>query len=190
MHASANRFAVQALRPWFRIRCGAAKLARGRIRLLPAALPAILFAAGLHAAPVMAAPEYVDAVDYPAEEEGWDDFYDLEWRLVKDFDDICGDVFCEGDFSNLQALRYRCSVRQADSFIGECIWTFAGSNATIDGQSGKVLVDARSWDCRSPLASQTPIATFYSALSVDRPLQATLPGTTTTLYEGLMDCLN
>lgn len=153
--------------------------------------PSVL-ALGLSLCTVLAtaAPEYVDAVNYPGNEQGWEAFYGLERRLVKDFDDICGDTYCEGEFSNLQALRYRCSVRQADSLIGECVWTFAGSNAAIDGATGKVMVDARTWACRTPLAPQTPIATFYSALSVARPMLATLPATTTTIHEGLSNCLN
>jgi hypothetical protein len=158
--------------------------------LLAVVLSTIIFASGLYAVPVQATPEYVDAVNYPAPQQGWDAFHDLERRLVQDFDEICGDTFCEGEFSNLQALRYRCSVRQADSVIGECVWAFAGSNAEIDGATGKVAVDARTWACRTPLAPQTPIATFYSALSVARPTQVTLPATTTSIHEGLSQCLN
>ncbi|MEO6919327.1 MAG: hypothetical protein ABI171_10015 [Collimonas sp.] len=161
------------------------KAVRGRS--IPAVLSLTAFVLGLCATPAMAVSEYVDAVDYPA--QGWDAFYDLERRMVKDFDDICGDTICGGEFSNLQALRYRCSVQQADSFVGECIWTFAGSNAEIDGVTGKVAVDARTWSCRTPLAPQTPIATFYSTLSVARPIHATLPATATTIYEGLTNCL-
>ncbi|AMP14405.1 hypothetical protein [Collimonas pratensis] len=156
----------------------------------PIASPVLAFGLSLCTVLATAAPEYVDAVNYPANEQGWEAFYGLERRLVKDFDDICGDTYCEGEFSNLQALRYRCSVRQADSLIGECVWTFAGSNAAIDGATGKVTVDARTWACRTPLAPQTPIATFYSALSVARPILATLPATATTIHEGLSNCLN
>lgn len=134
--------------------------------------------------------EYVDAVHYPGHEQGWDAFYDLERRLQRDFDDICGDTICEGEFSNMQALRYRCSVRQSDGTMGECVWAFAGSNAEIDSANGKVMVDARTWACRTPLAAQTPVASFYSALSGDRPLRAPLPGTSMTIFDGLFNCLN
>lgn len=156
----------------------------------PIVSPVLALGLSLCAALATAAPEYVDAVDYPEKEQGWEAFHGLETRLVKDFDEICGDTYCEGEFSNLQALRYRCSVRQADSLIGECIWTFAGSNAAIDGATGKVMVDARTWACRTPLAPQTPVATFYSALSVARPILAPLPATATSIHEGLSNCLN
>lgn len=136
------------------------------------------------------AAEYVDAVHYPAHEQGWDVFYDLERRLQRDFDDICGDTICEGEFSNMQALRYRCSVRQSDGTMGECVWVFAGSNAEIDAANGKVVTDARTWACRTPLAAQTPVASFYSALAGERPLRAPLPGSSMTIFDGLFDCLN
>ena len=141
-------------------------------------------------AAAVAAAGYVDAVHYPGQEQGWDVFHDLERRLQRNFDDICGDTICEGEFSNMQALRYRCSVLMADGTMGECVWVFAGSNAEIDATTGMVMVDARTWACRTPLAAQTPVATFYSALAGDRPLHAALPGTRTTIFEGLVDCLN
>src|SRR5207247_242688 len=115
----------------------------------PAALLGIGFMLALTATPAVGAGAYVDAVDYPGSGQGWKVFRDLERRLVRNFDDICGDTICEGEFSNLQALRYRCSVRQADSAMGQCVWTFAGSNAEINPTTGKVMVDARTWACRT-----------------------------------------
>ena len=156
-------------------------------------LATLLCAAGalvFGAAPAAAADGYVDAVHYPAQEQGWDDFHGLERRLVQAFDDVCGDTICEGEFSNVQALRYRCSVRQSDGTMGQCMWTFAASNAGIDGATGTVMVDTRTWACRTPLGAQTPVATFYSVLTVARPLHVTLPGTTATIFDGLMDCLS
>jgi len=156
-------------------------------------LAALLCAAGtlaLCVAPAAAAADYVDAVHYPGQEQGWDEFHGLERRLVRAFDDICGDTICEGEFSNIQALRYRCSVRQSDGTMGQCMWTFAASNAGIDGATGTVMVDARTWACRTPLGAQTPVATFYSMLTVASPLHVTLPGTTATIFDGLMDCLS
>jgi hypothetical protein len=188
MHVLIHPFAVTKLRVLRHAGNAPAKGLRGSP--FPMAVRNIVFIVNLCAVPALAAPEYVDAVDYPGPEQGWDAFYGLEQRLVRDFDDICGDTYCEGEFSNLQALRYRCSVRQADSLIGECVWTFAGSNAEINAATGQVMIDARTWACRTPLAPQTPIATFYSALSVARPILATLPATTTNIHEGLSSCLN
>ncbi|AMO99767.1 hypothetical protein CAter10_2045 [Collimonas arenae] len=150
---------------------------------------ALTLALATAASPAVAA-DYVDAIHYPSNEQGWDVFFDLEARLAGDFNDVCGDTFCEGEYSNLQALRYRCSVRQADSMMGQCVWIFAGGNAEINEATGKVVVDARTWACRTPLAPNTPLASFYSALSGNNPIDAQLPGTSTTIYQGLTDCLH
>lgn len=135
--------------------------------------------------------KYVDAVHYPDNEESWDRFYDLAWRLNRDFDAICGDTFCEGDYSNIQSLGLRCSVERATGVMGECIWTFAGSYEDVDPDSGRVQVDARTWQCKAPLLPGTSIESFYAALE-NRPfdaIDAPLPGTRRSLYDGLTDCL-
>ena len=59
--------------------------------------------------PVQASP-YVDLIDYPHQEANWDRFFALEGRLQHGFDAICGDTFCEGEYSDIRALRLRCSV--------------------------------------------------------------------------------
>lgn len=140
------------------------------------------------AAATPASPVYVDAIDYPANEGGWDAFYDLERRLARDFDDVCGDTFCEGEYSNIQHLRYRCSVRAADGVMGECIWTFAGSNQEVDEASGKVVVDGRIWECRSPIVAGTTISEFYRALAGREAIHSRLPHGGRSIYDGLIDC--
>jgi hypothetical protein len=135
---------------------------------------------------------YVDARHYPDNEQGWDRFLDLEGRLERDFDYICGDTFCEGEYSNIQSLRFRCSVERLSGIMGECIWTFAGSYEEIDPDNGRVQVDAPTWQCRAPLRPGTSIERFYAALNGSRPMDtidATLPGTTQSIYDGLADCL-
>ncbi|MET7142859.1 hypothetical protein M3S04_14625 [Xanthomonas sp. PPL139] len=136
-----------------------------------------------------AQPTYVDAMDYPAPGEGWEAFADLEQRLAHDFDRLCGDTFCEGDYSDYRPLRYRCSVRQRDGVIGECIWSFGASEASIDPDSGQVVVDARLWHCRTPLQPQTRLHALYTALSGERPLFAPLPRSERSINDGLIDCL-
>ncbi|HMH69281.1 MAG TPA: hypothetical protein VK519_15325 [Pinirhizobacter sp.] len=134
------------------------------------------------------APVYVDAIDYPGDEDGWSTFYDLERRLARGFNDICGDTFCEGEYSNIQHLRYRCSVRLADGVMGECIWTFAGSNQEVDPTSGKVVVDGRIWQCKSPIVPGTTIGEFYRALAGRDAIDARLPRGGRSIYHGLTDC--
>ena len=112
-----------------------------------------------------------------------------EIELRQNFDDVCGDTFCEGDYSNIESLRLRCSVLQDSGRIGRCVWIFAASNEDIDRAFGRILVQTQDWECRLPIASDTGIDALMAALAGDSPLFAMLPGTQTTIYEGLGDCL-
>ncbi|TCV92328.1 hypothetical protein EC912_10734 [Luteibacter rhizovicinus] len=132
---------------------------------------------------------YVDAINYPSDEASWDRFYDLADRLDKSFDFICGDTFCEGDYGNLRSMNFTCSVDRLSGTMGECLWTFAGGYENVDGKSGEVVSYARIFSCRAPLAPHTPVEAFYAALEGRNPIDETLPGTQTTIYEGLTDCL-
>lgn len=136
-----------------------------------------------------AAIEYVDVSAYLTSEVEIDAWYTLLSNLRQNFDDVCGDTFCEGDYSNIQSLRYRCSVERTSGMIGSSLWVFAASNEEIGPRTGRVLVAARHWQCRSPLARETTIHAFLNALSGAAPLQAPLPGTDRTLYDGLTSCL-
>lgn len=135
------------------------------------------------------AARYVDARDYPGPGQGGVRFGALEQALVRGFDDICGDTFCEGEYYNLQAMRLRCSVHVASGRVGECRWTFAGSNMDVDAATGAVTVDARDWACRLPLASYTPLPLLLNTLQGQDAIDTALPGTSTTVYEGLTTCL-
>jgi hypothetical protein len=137
-----------------------------------------------------AADGYVDAINYPSQEDGWESFFSLERRLFRDFDDICGDTFCEGEYSNIQALRYRCSIERATGFMGECVFVLAASNQEIDQATGWVKVDAPVWRCKTPLAPNTKADDFFRTLAASRqPLHAPLPGTDDSIYDGLAYCL-
>jgi len=116
-------------------------------------------------------------------------WYELLYRLRENFDDICGDTFCEGDYSNIHALRFACSVETGSGILGQCVWTFAASNEEIDAATGRVIVSPKIWRCRSPLARKTSIHALLGALAGERPLYAVLPGGTKSIYDGLADCL-
>jgi hypothetical protein len=150
---------------------------------------AIGFAGAVQSTEGLATDRYVDAVDYSGHEQGWDTFYDLEARLFRGFDDVCGDTFCEGEYSNIQPLRYRCSVERATGIMGECAWAFAASNQAIEPSNGRIAVEVPVWHCRTPLAPGTRIEDFYRALDVRNAIHARLPGSRQSIYEGLTDCL-
>jgi hypothetical protein len=160
--------------------------------LLSLLLAAASFAAGARpVAPPTAADgtEYVDASSYLTADADINAWYTLTSELRQNFDDVCGDTFCEGEYSNIQSLSYRCSVETHSGVIGRCVWIFAGSNEDIDPVRGRVLVDARHWRCRSPLPPNTRIQDLLIALAGPQPLQAPLPGSSQSIYDGLADCL-
>lgn len=158
-------------------------------RIAPMALAALL--ALLPAAGSAAAPrgDYVEVTGYLQTEAQYEAWFALRNGLYRGFDQICGDTFCEGDYSNLQSLRYLCSVHAPSGRIGTCTWVFAGSQEEVDPGSGRIGVRRAFWQCRTPLAPATTIESLLAALAVDAPLYAPLPGTQRTIMDGLIDCL-
>jgi hypothetical protein len=134
---------------------------------------------------------FVEARSYVSEPEDIDAWYALLLRLRTDFDSVCGDTFCEGDFSNYESLGFRCSVESTSGSIERCVWTFAASAEAVAPRSGKIEVDVETWRCPVPVLPGTPIREFISALSSanQAPLFAPLPGTRKAIYDGLTECL-
>lgn len=109
--------------------------------------------------------------------------------LRNDFDAICGDTFCEGEYSNIESLRYQCSVHRISGRIGSCAWSFAASDESIDPRTGRIVSQAKSWQCVTPLVAGTTAQQLLAALAVEHPLDAPLPMSTLTVYDGLAECL-
>lgn len=160
--------------------------------LIHALMPALLVAALLPSTPAAAqtSGSYVDVSAYALDDARYEAWLNLRGTLRQDFDDICGDTFCEGEFSNIQSLRYDCSVNQVTGRIGMCAWVFAASNEEIDPVTGRITIAQRGfWRCRTPLVAGTTIEQFVDALQVERPLYAPLPNSAKTIMDGLIDCL-
>lgn len=134
---------------------------------------------------------FVDARSYFTRAEDIDAWFALTAALKSDFDGICGDTFCEGDFSNYESLAFRCSVHARRGTIGSCAWVFAASLDEVEPATGAIRVDARTWTCAAPLAPATRVRDFVNALSApgSTALFAPLPGTQRSLYDGLAECL-
>ncbi|MGK4007940.1 hypothetical protein WMF31_35315 [Sorangium sp. So ce1036] len=139
----------------------------------------------------MAPKRFVDAGSYLTSSAELDAWYGILIDLKDDFDAVCGDTFCEGDYSNYEPLRFRCSVEEHAGTIGTCVWVLAASNEDILPSTGEVEVDARIFRCVMPLAPETPVSDLIEALSTpgERAIHAALPGTGRSLYDGLADCL-
>ena len=163
--------------------------------LRPSMINLFLAAAALAiAAPAAVAQEsgtgYADVSGYPLSDARYEAWIGLRIALKDDFDAICGDTFCEGEFSNIESLRFRCSVDQASGRVGMCAWMFAASNEEIDPATGRIRVSQRGfWRCRAPLVRGTTIEQFIDAIQGEEPLYAPLPMTKKTMMDGLIDCL-
>jgi hypothetical protein len=116
-------------------------------------------------------------------------WYGITMQLRRQFDEICGDTFCEGDYSNLQPLRFQCSIEARTRHVGTCVWNFAGSQEAINPATGDIAVQPGFWQCRIPLAPQTSVDRLLAALDNPQPLYAKLPGTDQTVLDGLIECL-
>jgi hypothetical protein len=121
------------------------------------------------------------------DQERW---FTLKRQLRQDFDDICGDTFCEGDFTNLEALSFRCSVSTRTGQLRRCLWLFAGSYETVTASTGNIRPTARFFQCPVPLTG-TPAAALDALLASGErgPLWSPMPGTTQSIYDTLIDCL-
>lgn len=136
------------------------------------------------------APGYVEVSAYALDDTRYEAWLNLRNDLRRDFDEICGNTFCEGEFSNIQPLRFNCSVHARSGRVGACAWVFAASNEDIDPLDGRIRIAQRGfWRCGVPLAHGTTIAQFVDALRVERPLYAMLPRSSRSIMDALVDCL-
>jgi hypothetical protein len=136
---------------------------------------------------------FADVEDYYLERNE-DAFW--TWRgifttLAKDFDDVCGDTFCEGDYSNLQPVRLRCSVNVATGNLRDCAYVFAGSYESVNTSTGTIKVNAKTFSCHVPV-SGIPLQSFVDTLTAagsEPPLRRTLPGKQGSIYDSLVGCI-
>ncbi len=139
--------------------------------------------------PVLARGLHVDLIDYPRPEANWDRAYGLEAALQREFDRLCADTWCEGDYSNYQVLEFRCAVLAHRGTVQRCTWVIAASEVAIDADTGKVQVDNGRWACPLELQPGVPVEAFHAALEAPEGLAAPLPGLDHGLFDALPDCL-
>jgi hypothetical protein len=158
--------------------------------MLRTTLAALFLTASASAFAAPPVDRFVDATDWPTAEAGMDRFFEAEARLNAGFDKICGDTFCEGDYSNLRPMQLRCSVDASKGTLKQCLWTFAGSRSTVNYRTGAVQSTAKTFKCKVLLAKDTPVDTFYEFLKGEDPMHAKLPMSNVSVYDGLPGCLN
>ena len=136
-------------------------------------------------------PPFVDPYSYFTEDAQYEAWYALRAGLELGFEEICGDTFCEGDYSNIAPLRFQCSVQLRSGRIGACTWSFAASNEEIDPASGQLTVDsAELAPCNVPLATagddRRPARPRWRVTSRCMPRCRAVRG---SIYDALGDCL-
>lgn len=135
-------------------------------------------------------PTYVEALDSFTDGAGQDQWLAARSALKAGFDDVCGDTFCEGDYTNIQALRFVCSVTRSTGNLKSCAWLFGGSYADVAPKTGAVTVNAKSWRCNVPVrGTASQLSSVLTAPGEVAPIRRPLPGGTATAYDALLNCL-
>jgi hypothetical protein len=132
---------------------------------------------------------YVDILDFAKTDQG--QWYDLIHNLNSQFDQVCGDTFCEGDYANIQPLTFSCSVSSKAGNVKDCAWTFAAAQVDVDPRTAAILVDAPTYQCH--IKMKTTSTRLVQILAGADPLHAALPGApaaTPSIYDQLGDCFD
>ncbi len=129
------------------------------------------------------ATQYVQIQDFNSAEDAW---YGITATLNGQFDQVCGDTFCEGDFSNLTPLRLFCSVTSKIGNVHDCAWTFTASTHEVDTRTANVAVEAVTYQCHFKPKTTGPKLIAMLAGAAD-PLHLQLSGMT-SIYDVLGDC--
>jgi len=101
------------------------------------------------------------------------------------FDDVCGDTFCGGDWSNLEPLDLSCSASTKRRQIRECVWTFGASQELVDA-GGSIAASIPIFTCR--FAPKGAAHHLVRALAAGDPLRALLPYSDESLYDVIGGC--
>ena len=112
-------------------------------------------------------------------------------RTCLDCADICGATSCGGDYSNLEPLRFRCSINTTTQVLKNCSYVFGGSYEVVNPTTGTIKVNARTFSCHISVTG-IKLSDFESTLTAagsTAPLQRTLPGKSESIYSSLIGCI-
>lgn len=135
-------------------------------------------------------PAYQDIEETFTNEVDQSRWFDVKHQLRQNFDEICGDTFCEGDFSNLESMSLRCSASTRTGQLKSCNWLFAGSYETVTPSTGNIRPVAKFFPCKIEVVG-TPAALMDALLKPGGrgPLWQPVPGSGRAIYDSLGDCL-
>jgi hypothetical protein len=130
---------------------------------------------------------YVDLGDFITSDADIERWSEIRRGLDARFDEVCGDTFCEGDYSNIESLGFTCSVSSNQGRIRECVWMFAASAESVDGASGSIAASVPFYECRvRPTGAVRELLEAFG----DDPLNSELPGLSGSLYDALGGCFD
>ncbi len=132
------------------------------------------------------APVYRDLGEWLGDHADGSSWSAITRRLARDFDQICGDTFCEGEYPDIAPLRFVCSVKADTEEVPRCRWSFAAVEVSVTGR-GTITTNVATKQC--DVAIDAPATALVRALSAPEPLYAPLPGRTTSVYDALIGCL-
>jgi hypothetical protein len=148
---------------------------------------------GEDTAAATATASYADVEEWANEQgdDAWQTWMGITSTLKQDFDDVCGDTFCGGDYSNLEPLRLRCSLNTATQVLKNCSYVFAGSYETVNPSTGTIKVNAKTFSCHISVTGikLSDFETTLTAAGTTAPLQRTLPGKSESIYSSLIGCI-
>ncbi|WP_164115896.1 hypothetical protein [Stenotrophomonas maltophilia] len=139
--------------------------------------------------PVLARGLHVDLIDYPTPEANWERAYGLEAAVAREFDRLCADTLCEGEYSNYRVMEFRCAVLAHRGTVQRCAWVVVASELAVQADTGEVRVDNGRWACPVELQPGVPVEAFHASLEAPDGLTAALPGLDRGLFDALPDCI-
>lgn len=123
-------------------------------------------------------------------------FRSAERSLAVQFDEICGDSFCEGEYSNIISVNFECLVRD-DALVNQCQWHFFAYEDAVDEETGSLQRREQSFHCAVPFnGSIGELARFLAVVASNGASRNTffdtmIPGPQPqTLYASLSRCFS
>lgn len=114
----------------------------------------------------------------------------------KQFDYICPDTFCEGEYVNLESMNFDCTVDTISKTVTTCVWHFYGSESDVNAESGAISYHSDQYDCRfDPNINVDSFLAFMAeAANVPRMSykgirDTKLPGQSNSVWDVLVGCL-
>ena len=131
---------------------------------------------------------YVELNEYlwEADSDGAIAWQSTKRRLASQFDQACGDSWCEGEYPHIAPLRFVCSMNRNTKRVARCSWSFALAETSV-GAGGTITARTTTKSCNVEVGASASELT--TALNVDDPLRAKLPGKATSIYDALIGCL-